>query len=114
MIRVDSSNVVKIGYDEDTQEVHIETNEGEYFYKEVPKSLYLKLMDAPSKGSFLRLFFSGSYKVEEKPSFAKLKQLSMPLIDYLKAHYNPHTKIIIEEGFVEVVMTEMGLPIKIQ
>lgn len=42
----------------------------------------------------------------------EIKELAQPLIEYIKNNYHPHTKIIIEDDFVEVVETIYGIPIE--
>jgi hypothetical protein len=51
--KVDSSNISKIGYDEESQtlEVHF-LNGGVYQYHTVPKSTYLALIEAKSIGGY--------------------------------------------------------------
>lgn len=54
MIYVDSSNIEAVGYDEDTQELHVWFLSGGYYiYRDVPRDIFDQLMYAPSKGSFL-------------------------------------------------------------
>ncbi len=54
MIYVDSSNIEAIGYDEDTQELHVQfLSGGHYIYSDLPRDIFDQLMNAPSKGSFL-------------------------------------------------------------
>jgi hypothetical protein len=54
MIYVDSSNVEAIGYDDDTQELHVQfLSGGNYIYHGVPREKFDGLLNAPSKGSFL-------------------------------------------------------------
>jgi hypothetical protein len=54
MIHVDSSNVEAIGYDEDKQELHVQFLSGGYYvYHDVAREKFEKLMNAPSKGTFL-------------------------------------------------------------
>ena len=111
MVKIDSANIIRFGYDEDNQEIHIETEVSEYYYEDVPKSVYEKLLKAPSKGSFIWRYLEGSYKCISKPSLAQLKELSMPIVDYLNKYYNPHTKIVISNNFIEVLQEEMGIPV---
>lgn len=42
----------------------------------------------------------------------KIKELAQPLIEYIRNNHHPHTKIIIEDDFVEVVATIYGIPIE--
>ena len=51
---VDSSNIEAIGYDETSQELHVQfLSGGKYVYYDVPRELFDAFMAAPSKGSFL-------------------------------------------------------------
>lgn len=62
MIYVDSSNIEAIGYDEDTQELHVQFLSGYcYVYHDVPKSIFDDLLYAPSKGSFLNREVKGRF-----------------------------------------------------
>ena len=40
----------------------------------------------------------------------KLKDLCTPVIEYLKDNYNHYTKLIISEDCIEMVITEVGIP----
>ena len=54
MVYVDSSNIESIGYEDDTQELHVQFLSGGYYiYHGVPRQIFDGLMSAPSKGSFL-------------------------------------------------------------
>ena len=60
---VDSSNVEAIGYDEATQELHIQfVGGGYYVYQGVPREIYDELMAAPSKGSYLNRCIKAAYQ----------------------------------------------------
>jgi len=62
MVYVDSSNIEAIGYDENTQELHVQFRQGSsYVYRDVPRHLFDELMNAPSKGSFLNREIKGVY-----------------------------------------------------
>ncbi len=51
MIYVDSSNIEAVGYDGDSQELHIRYVGGAcYVYHDVPRQVFDNLMNAPSKG----------------------------------------------------------------
>ena len=52
MVRVSSSNLISVGYDEATKILIIKFHNGSYKYLKVPKNIYLKLMDATSKGTY--------------------------------------------------------------
>jgi hypothetical protein len=63
MMYVDSSNVEAIGYDDDTQELHVQFLSGGYYiYHDVPRQIFDELMCAPSKGSFLNREVKGVYR----------------------------------------------------
>ena len=63
MIYVDSSNVEAIGYDDDTQQLHVQFLSGGYYtYQDVPREIFDDLMNAPSKGSFLNREVKGVYQ----------------------------------------------------
>ncbi len=63
MIYVDSSNVEAIGYDDGTQELHVQFLSGGYYiYHNVPRGVFDGLMNAPSKGSFLNREVKGVYQ----------------------------------------------------
>jgi hypothetical protein len=51
---VQSSNINSIGYDEDSERLEVEFNSGGiYHYYNVPKVIYLALMNAASHGVYL-------------------------------------------------------------
>ena len=61
-IPVDSSNITSIGYDEETTILEIEFKSGSiYAYYDVPFSLYVQLMNAPSKGKFFNTHIKMQY-----------------------------------------------------
>lgn len=63
MIYIDSSNIEAIGYDDDTQELHVQfLSGGFYIYYDVPRAIFDGLMYAPSKGSFLNREVKGVYQ----------------------------------------------------
>jgi hypothetical protein len=52
---VDSSMLVAVGYAEETHEMRVIFRTGEtYRYLNVPKSVYIELMKAESKGAYLK------------------------------------------------------------
>lgn len=51
MIKVESSNVIAVGHD--GKDLYVEYPTGTYKYNNVPKTLYEKLLNAPSKGRFM-------------------------------------------------------------
>lgn len=54
MIYVDSSNIEAIGYEDDSNELHVQFLSGGYYiYHNVPRVIYDEMINAPSKGSFL-------------------------------------------------------------
>jgi hypothetical protein len=63
MIYVDSSNIEAVGYDDDTQELHVQFfSSGYYIYNDVPRQIFDDLINAPSKGSFLNREVKGIYQ----------------------------------------------------
>ena len=63
MIYVDSSNIEAIGYEDDTQQLHVQfINSGYYIYNDVPRFIFDDLMNSPSKGSFLNREIKGIYQ----------------------------------------------------
>lgn len=47
--------------------------------------------------------------MEEKIKY--LKEISKPIIEFLKENYNPHTTIIINQDSIKVVSDEINIPI---
>ena len=65
MISVVSSNVAEIGYDEETEEVHVRFSSNTlYCYKGVSKMEFEGLLNAPSIGSYLHRNFKNVYPYE--------------------------------------------------
>lgn len=63
MIYVDSSNVEAIGYDDATQELHVQfVSSGYYIYYDVPREIFDMLMYSQSKGSFLNREVKNVYR----------------------------------------------------
>ena len=63
MIYVDSSNVEAIGYDDESQGLHVRFLIGGcYIYHDVPREVFDEFMNAPSKGSFLNRAIKGVYQ----------------------------------------------------
>jgi hypothetical protein len=59
---VASSNVASVGYDETSETLEVEFLNGSvYQYFNVGNELYLQLLAAPSKGSFLNSYIRNSY-----------------------------------------------------
>jgi len=60
---VQSSNLRSIGYDQNTNTIEIEFNDGGiYQYFNVPESIYLALMEAVSKGTYFHDNIKQRYK----------------------------------------------------
>ena len=64
MERMQSSNLKKMGYDDDNEVLWVEFNNGRvYRYKGVPKEIHRIIRNAPSKGSaFHRYIRSKAYQ----------------------------------------------------
>jgi len=63
MTYVDSSNIEAVGYDDGSQELHVQFISGGYYvYRDVPRQIFDDLMSAPSKGSFLNREIKGVYQ----------------------------------------------------
>ncbi len=63
MINVVSSNVAAVGYDEESQTLQVEFNNGStYQYFDVPEDTYKGLLSAESVGKFLNQKVKGSYR----------------------------------------------------
>ncbi len=59
---VESSDLLSVGYDEDTQTLEIEFNSGGiYQYYSVPQNIYEGLMNASSHGKFFYEYIRGNY-----------------------------------------------------
>jgi hypothetical protein len=65
LIKVDSSMIYAFGYDEEQQvlEVVFKRN-GVYRYRDVPKKVYEELLNASSKGSYMRDLIIDMYPTE--------------------------------------------------
>lgn len=60
---VNSSNISKIGYEDDT--LYVEYKSGtQYKYKGFPKNLYESFLEAESKGRFMNAEVKGKYEYE--------------------------------------------------
>lgn len=65
MIQVDSSNIIKLGYDEENQIVYVRfLNNTLYSYKGVSQMEFDGLLNAPSIGSYLHRNFKNVYAYE--------------------------------------------------
>jgi len=63
MISVDSSNIARIGYDDDSATLGVEFLSGSsYQYFDVPSSVFEAFMSSASKGSFLHSNIRGIYR----------------------------------------------------
>ena len=66
MESVESSNLAKIGYDEDSGILRVEFKSGTtYDYKGVPLSAYETLLESNSKGACFALIIKGHYEYEK-------------------------------------------------
>lgn len=64
LVEVISSNIKRIGYDE--KKLIVEYKSGaKYFYKNVPRNLYKKLLESESKGRFMNSEIKGHYEYEK-------------------------------------------------
>jgi hypothetical protein len=60
MIKVISSNIVAIGhYDDD---LYVEFESGTYVYYNVPKEVFTAMLNAESKGKYMRAHIRGQYE----------------------------------------------------
>ena len=65
LIKVDSSMIYAVGYDEKEQILEVVfTRTGVYRYRDVPKDIYDGLMESDSKGSYMRSMVIDSYPAE--------------------------------------------------
>lgn len=65
---VDSSNVEAIGWDAESQELHVlfVAGGGLYVYQEVPDYVFEGFLNAPSKGSYLHREIKGRFQYEKR------------------------------------------------
>lgn len=61
MIKVNSSSLDSVGYDEKRKVLVIKFHNGVYEYFGLPKQIFLSLLDAPSKGKYFHDFIKESY-----------------------------------------------------
>ncbi len=62
-IPVESTNILEIGFDEESSTLEIEFKEGSvYQYFDVPKAIYDQMMNAESKGKYLAAHIKGFYR----------------------------------------------------
>lgn len=59
MLKVESSNVVAIGYKDN--DLYVDYKGGSYVYNKVPKKVYDDLVKAESKGKFMWAEVKGKY-----------------------------------------------------
>lgn len=45
-------------------------------------------------------------------TFDEIKETCQPVIDYLKAHFNPHCTVIITNEQIKIVSDELCIPTK--
>ena len=64
-ISVDSSNLVSVGYDEESSILEVEFNNGIYQYYDVPLDVYEDLMNSDSKGSYLFRNIKNTFSYEQ-------------------------------------------------
>lgn len=66
MVKVDSSNIDRIGYDARNKSLDVLfKNGGRYRYKQVPKGVYTALSMAESVGSYLHKNIKPNYEYEK-------------------------------------------------
>lgn len=65
MIKVQSSNLDSVGYDEETKTLVIKFHHGKYKYFGVPKQIFLNLLNASSKGSYHADFIKNIYRYQK-------------------------------------------------
>jgi hypothetical protein len=67
MINVDSSNLKAIGYDEAKEQLYVRfvSKNRLYVYDDVPKSVYEKLLEANSKGSYFSSAIRGAFYYDQ-------------------------------------------------
>jgi len=65
MIDVSSSNIARVGYADEIQELHVRFLNGSlYVYKNVSRGDFDGLLNAPSVGAYLNRNIKGSYSYE--------------------------------------------------
>lgn len=66
MTPVDSSNIARIGYDAEAQELYVEFSGGRtYIYSGVPELSAQELLDADSKGSYFNREIKPHYECRD-------------------------------------------------
>lgn len=64
-IKVKSSNLISVWYDEENEILEIEFDSGIYQYYKVPLKVYEWLMDAISLGTYLNKYVKWVYKYKQ-------------------------------------------------
>lgn len=59
-VEVVSSNVARIGWDNNS--LYVDFKNGSYEYKNVPKRIYNEMLEAESKGKYLNAHVKGRYE----------------------------------------------------
>ncbi|PUE56401.1 KTSC domain-containing protein [Limnohabitans sp. 2KL-17] len=63
MITISSSNIAAVGYDEDSQTLQVEFNNGtRYQYFDVPEQVFIELKNAGSPGGYFASSVKGVYR----------------------------------------------------
>jgi len=66
-IKVKSSNIVSVGYDEDNKTLEVEfITSGTYRYFNVEKKVYTDFLSSSSKGKYFFKHIKGTYKFYKK------------------------------------------------
>jgi len=69
MINVDSSMIAAVGYDEETRTLQVQFNSGDWYeYYEVEPEVFQELLEAESKGRYMRANIIDCY------GYSKLKR----------------------------------------
>jgi lysyl-tRNA synthetase class 2 len=64
---VDSTNIEKILYDEENQDLHVQFISGElYIYHQVSEMVYHDFLEAPSKGSYFNREIKSVYQFSQQ------------------------------------------------
>jgi hypothetical protein len=65
MIKVESSNIMEIGYDEEHGDMYVKFKSNKmYMYSDVPVKVFNELLEAESKGKYLNKNVKGMYDVD--------------------------------------------------
>lgn len=66
MVPVDSTNVARVGYDPEAQEIYVEFLSGTtYKYSSADEQTFEELRDAPSVGSYLNRVIKPNYDYQQ-------------------------------------------------